>query len=120
VKAQMEKTSPSPLPDRDAPLRLATAAKLAFPMGGVTASGLRREAQRGNLVIERIAGKDFTTIRAIEEMRERCRLRPKAQQLHLAPIKRPRQDGSSVELALAMARGSATKLMRSKKGRRGT
>jgi hypothetical protein len=54
------------------PLRLDTAAKLAFPYGGMTASGLRREAKRGRLVIERIAGKDFTTLRHIEEMREQC------------------------------------------------
>src|ERR1700758_196430 len=54
------------------PLRLEIAARLAFPDGGVTASSLRREAARGNLVIERIAGKDFTTLQAIEEMRKRC------------------------------------------------
>jgi integrase len=33
----------------DAPLRLADAAKIAFPAGGMTASGLRREAARGRL-----------------------------------------------------------------------
>src|SRR6516165_5630133 len=60
-------------PGPDVPLRLDTAAKLAFPYGGMTASGLRREGKRGRLVIERIAGKDFTTLRHIEEMRERCR-----------------------------------------------
>ena len=35
--------------DRHAPLRLKTAAELAFPLGGMTASGLRKEAARGNL-----------------------------------------------------------------------
>jgi hypothetical protein len=40
----------------------------------MTASGLRREAQRGHLVIERIAGKDYTTLNAIEEMRALCRV----------------------------------------------
>jgi hypothetical protein len=115
VKAQIGKTSPSPLPDqalqavdRDAPLRLATAAKLAFPMGGVTASGLRREAQRGNLVIERIAGKDFTTLRAIEQMREKCRIRQKAVVSTSDEISNPPQFGSSgtpdAKLALAAAR----------------
>lgn len=59
---------------RDAPLRLAVAAKLAFPDGSMTASGLRREAARGRLRIERIANKDFTTLQAIDEMRERCRV----------------------------------------------
>ena len=33
-------------PDRHVPLRLAVAARLAFPDGGVTASSLRREAAR--------------------------------------------------------------------------
>ena len=42
----------------------------------MTASGLRREAARGRLTIERIAGKDFTTLAAIANMREKCRARP--------------------------------------------
>ena len=59
------------------PLRLAFAAEMAFPGGGMTASGLRREAERGRLVIERIAGKDYTTLAAIDEMRLLCRVQPK-------------------------------------------
>jgi hypothetical protein len=58
----------------DIPIRLAVAARLAFPDGTMTASGLRREAQRGRLVIERIAGKDYTTLAHINRMREQCRL----------------------------------------------
>ena len=58
----------------DTPIRLAVAARLAFPDGTMTASGLRREAQRGRLVIERIAGKDYTTLTHINRMRELCRL----------------------------------------------
>jgi hypothetical protein len=46
----------------DAPIRLSVAAKLAFPDGSMTASGLRREAARGRLLVERIAGKDYTTL----------------------------------------------------------
>src|ERR1700738_4953650 len=57
----------------DTPLRLGIAAALAFPDGSMTASGLRREAARGRLVVERIAGKDYTTLRNIEEMRKKCR-----------------------------------------------
>src|SRR5262245_20677231 len=57
----------------DDPLRLEVAAALAFPDGSMTASGLRKEASRGRLVIERIAGKDYTTLSAIDEMRELCR-----------------------------------------------
>jgi hypothetical protein len=48
--------------DEDMPLRLAVAAAIAFPDGSMTASGLRRKMCRGRLVIERIAGKDYTTL----------------------------------------------------------
>jgi hypothetical protein len=61
----------------DAPLRLDVAAALAYPDGSMTASGLRREAARGRLVIERTAGKDYTTLRNIERMRELCRVEAK-------------------------------------------
>jgi hypothetical protein len=58
----------------DAPLRLEIAAALAYPDGSMTASGLRKEARRGRLVVERTAGKDYTTLRNIEHMRELCRV----------------------------------------------
>lgn len=58
----------------DAPLRLSVAAKLAFPDGSMTASGLRREAARGRLRIERVANKDFVTLAEIKRMRELCRV----------------------------------------------
>lgn len=57
----------------DTPLRLRDAAKIAFPFGGMTLAGLRSEKRRRNLTVETIAGKDFTTLRAIDEMRARCR-----------------------------------------------
>jgi hypothetical protein len=57
----------------DTPLRLNVAAALAYPDGSMTTSGLRREAARGRLVIERTAGKDYTTLGAIRQMRELCR-----------------------------------------------
>src|ERR1700681_2994341 len=60
----------------DTPLRLNIAASLGYPDGSMTASGLRREAARGRLVIERIAGKDYTTLANIERMRELCRVEP--------------------------------------------
>jgi hypothetical protein len=56
------------------PLRLAKAAELAFPDGSMTKHGLRKEALKGNLIIERIAGKDYTTLAYIQEMRDRCRV----------------------------------------------
>src|SRR5262249_4443525 len=62
----------------DTPLRLDVAAALAFPDGSMTASGLRREAAKGRLAIERVAGKDFTTLAAIENMRALCRVPQKA------------------------------------------
>src|SRR2546421_6358601 len=61
----------------DSPLRLSTAAKIAFPDGSMTVSGLRREAARGRLHVERIAGKDYTTLEAIKRMRELCRVQAK-------------------------------------------
>lgn len=57
----------------DVPLRLADALKLAYPAGGMTLSGLRREIKRGTLDVEIVANKSFVTLRAIEQMRERCR-----------------------------------------------
>ena len=62
----------------DTPLRLHVAATLAFPDGSMTASGLRKELARGRLLIERIAGKDYTTIANIERMRQLCRVQAKA------------------------------------------
>jgi hypothetical protein len=61
------------------PLRLADAVKIAFPMGGMTVAGLRRERDRDRLVIEKIAGKEFTTLAHIERMRELCRGEAKVQ-----------------------------------------
>src|ERR1700690_3559630 len=63
----------------DTPLRLSVAAALAFPDGSMTASGLRREGARGKLIIERIAGKDYTTLANIDRMRELCRVEAKVQ-----------------------------------------
>ena len=61
----------------DTPLRLKLAAALAYPDGSMSASGLRREAKRGRLEIERTAGKDYTTLANIERMRELCRVEAK-------------------------------------------
>jgi hypothetical protein len=56
-----------------APLRLADAVAIAFPRGGMTVSGLRREIKRGRLACEMIAGKQFVTLRDINQMRQQCR-----------------------------------------------
>jgi hypothetical protein len=89
-----------PLPSRDkidvdTPLRLSVAAALAFPDGSMTASGLRREAGRGRLVVERIAGKDYTTLANIERMRQLCRVERKAPTSGFAQIDVTPPDGSS-------------------------
>src|SRR3569832_1807143 len=63
--------------DPSAPLRLDVAAKIAFPDGSMTASGLRREGSKGRLTLERIANKDYTTLDAIRAMRELCRVQAK-------------------------------------------
>jgi hypothetical protein len=100
--------------DKNAPLRLADAAEIAFPFGRMTASGLRREAARGNLLITRITGKDFTTLRAIEEMFQKCQLTPKAPVSISAATRAPRQPGLSetrdVNLALASALATVDRL----------
>ena len=81
----------------ETPLRLKVAALRAFPGGGMTDSGLRREAARGRLVIERIAGKDYTTMRSIADMRTLCRVEAAS----------PRSTGSEQDEGRAQARALA-------------
>lgn len=68
------------------PLRLGDAVKIAFPLGGVTAADLRRERDCNRLVIEKIAGKEFTTLAHIERMRELCRDEAREQDLSSKPL----------------------------------
>jgi hypothetical protein len=84
----------------DHPLRLADAIKFGFPYGGMTVSGLRREAAKGRLNIEKIANKDFTTLRAIEEMRKLCRVKA---EVHACGGEKT---GVKVERSLREERGS--------------
>src|ERR1700727_2776368 len=84
----------------DTPLRLSVAAALAFPDGSMTASGLRREAARGRLAVERIAGKDYTSLESIERMRELCRVEAKAPDSGLeSDAGDPRSGSSSITAA---------------------
>src|SRR6185312_9615488 len=57
----------------DTPLRLEVAARLAYPDGSMTKSGLRREIARGHLDCERTAGKQYVTLADIQRMRAKCR-----------------------------------------------
>src|SRR5262245_13636022 len=87
----------------DTPLRLDVALKIAFPQGGMTLSGLRRELKRrskqgGCGLIETIARKDFTTLNAIEKMRELCRGDQQGQ-----------DSGSNLKKSTPTASGSATR-----------
>jgi hypothetical protein len=98
------------------PLRLADAVKIAFPLGGMTVAGLRRERDRDRLAIEKIAGKEFTTLAHIERMRELCRdearalgssLRPPAEtRAERLPTRQPGSsettDAMSAQAALQM------------------
>lgn len=60
-----------------APLRLEVAARVAFPDGSVKLASLRREISRGRLAYEVIAGKHFTTLADIAEMRKLARVQAK-------------------------------------------
>jgi hypothetical protein len=62
---------------RDTALRSDDAAALAYLDRSMTASGLRREHNRGRLIIERTAGKNYTMLAYIERTRELCRAPPK-------------------------------------------
>jgi hypothetical protein len=74
-KANMRNNNVSPTNiQADTPLRLKDAVTIAFPAGGMTLSGLRREIARGRLEAELIAGKYFTTLADIARMRELCRV----------------------------------------------
>ena len=80
----------------DTPLRLEIAARLAFPDGSMGASGLRRERDRGHLVVEKIAGKEFTTLRNIEEMRKQCRAKLRVPDCGLNPKSEAKTESSSI------------------------
>jgi len=58
----------------DTPLRLSKAVVIAFPDGSLKPSTLMTEHQRGNLELEKIGGRWFVTLRAIMEMRKKCRV----------------------------------------------
>src|SRR5579863_5113906 len=88
----------------ETPLRLADAVKLAFPMGGMTVAGLRRERDRNRLVIEKIAGKEFTTLAQIERMRELCRDEARA----LGSSLRPHAETRAERLPTGQPRSSET------------
>lgn len=81
-------TSTTPRKDEigiDTPLRLAAAVELAFPDRSMTVSGLRKERAAGRLETWIMAGKEYTSLAAIDEMVKKCR----AQRRVLASISSP-------------------------------
>jgi hypothetical protein len=69
----------------------------------MTAAGLRREAKRGRLVIERIAGKDYTTLNHIRRMRELCRVKQ-----HPRDCGNDRNDGTKPAALPMLPHGSSS------------
>jgi hypothetical protein len=106
-------TAPTP----DTPLRLSEALALAFPNGGMTVSGLRRERDKGRLLVERIAGREFTTLAAIQRMRELCRSEARDLDCGSSPPDRNKtaapsglSETAKSSVALALARDKVEKL----------
>ena len=93
----------------DTLLRLEVAAKIAFPLGGMGVSGLRREAGRGNLRIYKMANKDFTTLRDINGMREKCRATPNQPASGLNPKREMQREGSQGERDDPASKGFETR-----------
>jgi hypothetical protein len=56
----------------DDPITLAEACELVFH-NRIRVPTLRREKERGNLVTYRVGRRDFTTVRDVREMLQRCR-----------------------------------------------
>jgi len=107
----------------DTPLRLNVAAALAYPDGSMTASGLRREAARGRLAIERTAGKDYTTLGAIRTMRDLCRREARGQDCGSGeraategPASRTAPCGSSETETIKRAQAAARMIVQELKG----
>ena len=62
--------------EKHLPIRLETAANIAFPDGSVTVGALRKLIKNGRLLAWEIGGKHFTSLNEIERMVEKCRVTP--------------------------------------------
>lgn len=80
----------------DTPLRLAEAAKIAFPDGSIGVRQLRTERDKGKLSTFMIAGREFTTLADIAEMIERCRAKPGRRDCGGDQPSRPAPGGAAV------------------------
>jgi hypothetical protein len=81
--------------DDDTPLLLAEAAKIAWPNGTVSGLTLRNAANRGDLSIERIGRRVYTTMADVREYRGRCRLRARDRDFGSSPPEPEDTSGSS-------------------------
>src|ERR1700759_4309264 len=63
-------------PAEDDPITLQEACDIVF-RGAIKVSTLRLEADRGNVEIFKVGRRQFTTLRSVREMREKCRANPK-------------------------------------------
>lgn len=95
------------------PVRLADAVRLFFPAGGMTLSALRTEARKGRLEVMRVAGKDWTTHRAIREMLDRCRV-AKARPVSPSAPKLTDEGSGSSETGSAISAQAALRIKLSK------
>jgi hypothetical protein len=64
-------------PADDDPVKLQEACDIVF-RGAVKVSTLRLEATRGRLEIFKVGRRQFTTLRSVRDMRDKCRENPKA------------------------------------------
>ncbi|WP_246676457.1 excisionase [Mesorhizobium sp. B1-1-5] len=87
-------------------MRLETAAKIAFPDGTMGAKGLRKERDRGRLATEIIAGKEYTTLAAIGEMRRLCCVQAKERPGRANDQFGRKPDGSSSTDAVEIAQAA--------------
>jgi hypothetical protein len=108
----------------DTPLRLGVAAAVAYPDGSMTPARLRREAERGKLVVEKTGGLLYTTLENISRMRERCRLPVKVQdfgsdELASTPPESPsgRRPGSSATDPIKRAQDAMRTIAREQRER---
>lgn len=100
-------------PDDDRPLRLAQAAEICFRPGDMTVSGLRRERDCGNLIVFKIAGKEFTTRAEIAKMIERCTM--PAQERRSSIAAEPVRSGEIAQAALRLKLSAFKKSLKDKK-----
>ncbi|WP_258571300.1 excisionase [Flavimaribacter sediminis] len=122
MSAKKQSTNPTIFQPEE-PIRMDIAAKIAFPDGTMGVAGLRKERDRGRLVTEMIAGKEYVTLAEIQRMRERCRVHRKAPDLsgdekagRRMGISETLPDGTSrteeSDSALAAAKMAAWKLIK--------